>query len=175
MHFDEYKICFYECLSQPQLGFSRGILPYNLALILPFLFFAQQCFVRTEEVFEVAFLFSPLLVLAHEMAFRSSRLPRPVAAAYDALFSDILQELTAQHCCVIVYSCLDSIISLLRYITAQVVASFWFMVSLVVLFSESFRAFLTAMTRSAHDSMSIHRSILLSQSHSIRAPSFLLN
>ena len=167
------RIC--EFLKQPQLGFCRGVLPYNLALLLPFLLFAQQCFARAEEGCGLLFLLSPLLVLAHEIIFRSSRLPEPVAAAYDALFSDIFQQLIAQPFSIFVSSVISAIAVIVRYVAALVVACFWFIVSLAASLFDSCLAFLIALTRSAHDCVSIRQSVLLSQSHSIRAPSVVLN
>lgn len=166
---------FYEFLSLPQFGFCRGVLPYNLALLLPFIFCAQQCFARAEEGCGLLFLLSPLLVLAHEIIFRSSRLPEPVAAAYDAVFSDIFQLLIAQPFSVFVSSVISAIVVIVRYVAARVVACFWFVVALAVSLFDSCPAFLIALTRSAHDCVSIRQSVLLSQSHCIRAPSIVLN
>lgn len=172
---EQPKIRFYEFLSQPRFGFCRGVLPYNLALLLLFIFFAQQCFARAEEGCGLLYLLSPLLVLAHEIIFRSSRLPKPVAAAYDALFSDIFEQLIAQPFSVFVYSVISAIAAIVRYVAVRVVACFWFVVSLAVSLFDNCRAFLIALTRLAHDYVSIRQSVLLSQSHSIRAPSVVLN
>lgn len=175
MKSEQSKGRFYEFLSLPRFGFCRGVLPYNFALLLPFIFCAQQCFIRAEEGCGLLFLLSPLLVLAHEIIFRSSRLPEPVAAAYDALFSDIFQQLIAQPFSIMVHSVISAITAIVRYVAVRVVACFWFVVALAVSLFDSCRAFLIALTRSAHDCVSIRQSVLLSQSHSIRAPSVVLN
>lgn len=150
-------------------------MPYNLALLLPFLFFAQQCFARAEEVCGLLFLLSPLLVFAHAITFRSSWLPEPIAAAYNALFSDIFQQLVAQPFSVFVSSVITAISVIVRYVAALAVACFWFVVSLAALLFDCCRAFLIALTRTAHDCVSLRQAVLLAQSHSIRAPSLVLN
>ncbi len=167
--------CFHEFLSRPRFGFCRGVLPYNLALLLPFLFFALQCFARAEEGCGLLFLLSPLIVLAHAVIFRSSRLPEPIAAAYDAVFSDIFQLLIAQPFSIFVSGVITTISVIVRYVAALAVACFWFVVSLATLLFDCCRAFLIALTRTAHDSVSLRQAVLLAQSHSIRAPSLVLN
>lgn len=165
---------FHRFLMRPAFGFCRGVLPYNLWLLLPFIFFAQQCFGKGQEGFGLLFLFSPFLVMLHEIAFRRSRLPEPVAAAYDALFSDVITELVSQPFSALARLLLSPIAAFLEFVVQQAIACFWFVISLALLFSESFWAFLIAQTRPAFDFVSIRRALVLSHAHTIRAPSVVL-
>lgn len=179
---EQPKIRFHELLIQPGLGFCRGVLPYNLLLFMLFIVFALLCFVRAEEGVGLLSLVSSLFVFAHEIVFRRTRLPKPIAEAYDALFEDVAAELSRQsfkdqavalvnqvgHLVHLSHVVLDWILERVRYSVEFVVA---LLLSLLyVLFH-----LLVARTQLARDHVSFRRFLLLTQVHSVRAPSFLLN
>jgi hypothetical protein len=165
---------FHLFLIRPALGFCRGVLPYNLALLLPFLFFARECFAEGQEGCALAFMLCPVLVMFHEIAFRRSRLPQPVCKAYDALFSDVVTETISRCFSELIRLVLDQIAIFIHIVAERIATCFWFLVSLLLTLPGTLQHVLTSRTRPACDSISVRRYLLLTQTHSIRAPSFIL-
>jgi len=175
MNDDPSKARFYAFLNQPRFGCCRGVLPYNFALLLPFLILAQQCFERVEAGCGLLFLVSPLLILAHEVVFRRSRLPQRVAESYDALFEDISTEVSCQSFKEQAAACFCQVAHLGQVVLDFIGASVWFCVALLVSLIHTWCHVLVARTRSACDQVSVRKFLLLTQVHSIRAPSIVLN
>lgn len=169
------KSRFYEFLNRPRLGFCRGVLPYNFLLFLLFIAFAQQCFSRAEEVVGLLSLVSPLFVFAHEIVFRRTRLPEPVAHAYDALFEDVSAELNCQSFKDQAAAFFGQVGHLGRIVLDWILESIWFVVALFVFLFHGLHRVIVARTQSAYDWVSFRKFLLLTQVHSIRAPSLVLN
>lgn len=172
---EQSKARFYEFLNQPRFGFCRGVLPYNCLLFLLFIIFSWQCFTRAEEVLGLLSLVSPLCVFAHEIVFRRTRLPKPVAVAYDALFEDVSTELNCESFKGQAAAFFAQVGHLGRVVFDWIIKSVWFVVALFSSLFQALHRVIVARTQSACDWVSFRKFLLLTLVHSTRAPSLVLN
>jgi hypothetical protein len=165
---------FHSFLIRPGLGFCRGVLPYNASIILLTSLWGLVCHAEGYEGQFLAYTAWPSLVMAIHILFRRRLLPPPVCEAYDAFLSDIIEELSAPSFSELRAHCLEHIVEIVHFVTDIASSYLWLIVSLLEALLLAIKQAVESSTRAACDFIALRRYLLLTETHSVRAPSAVL-
>jgi len=165
---------FHSFLIRPGLGFCRGVFPYNASILLLTSLWGLVCHAEGYEGQFLAYTAWPSLVMAIHILFRRRLLPAAVCEAYDALLSDIIDELSAPSFAELRASCLAHIVEIVHCVADITSACLWLIVSLLEAVFLAIKQAVVSRTRAASDCIALHRYLVLTQTHSVRAPSAVL-
>ena len=165
---------FHSFLIRPGLGFCRGVFPYNASILVLTSLWGLVCHAEGYEGQFLAYTAWPSLVMAIHILFRRRLLPAPVCEAYDAFLSDISDELSEPSFSELRARCLEHIVEIVHFVADITSVCLWLIVSLLETLFLAIKQAVESSTRSARDCIAAHRYLVLTQTHSVRAPSAVL-
>lgn len=165
---------FHSFLIRPGLGCCRGVFPYNAFILFLASLWGLVCHAEGYEGQFLAYTAWPSLVMAIHILFRRRLLPAPICEAYDALLSDIIDELSAPSFALLRARCLEHIVEIVHFVADITNACLWLIVSLLEALFLAIKHRVESRTRAACDFIALRRYLLLTQTHSARAPSVVL-